>query len=720
MSLLIASTSAVLASDSDRDLSLHAKLGKASGKPIGTYRALIIGINDYRDRKIPDLKTAVNDAREIANVLKKDYGFKEVTLLLNKDANESRIIKELRRLISKSSENDSVLIYYAGHGDLDKATRDGWWIPYNATAQDPSTYIENTSIQKYVKAIPAQHILVVADSCFSGALFGEARALPPVIDDKFYASLFKEKSRWGMTSGNFTPVSDSGSKGHSIFAYQFLKTLKDNENPYLTPREIYQKIGPIIRNNSEQMPVTRPIRNTGDQGGEFIFIRTAALSSGASMADVAPELSIAPEFNPPFQEGNQGGVTKEIGDIFIESEPSGAMVYLDGVRKKRTPFELNDVPAGKHTIELKKGKIYSARLEIDLEPDDFVKRKVKLKRAKGNVKLSSEPTGTKIFLDGKDTGKTTPDVIHTEAGEHELKLEKKTGKGRVIHKSRIKVEPDRRVSLLITDFEEKSSEDMVFIAGGCFEMGNQFGEGSKDEKPVHEVCVDDFYMGEHEVTVGEFRDFVNETAYKTEAEKEDGCFYYTGSKWKKSKSKYWNNPGFSQTDRSPVTCMSWNDANHYTEWKSRQTGSSIRLPTEAEWEYAAREGGRRMKFAGFSNEGDLSKYANFCDSNCNFAWKTKNQNDGYKYTSPVKLYRPNNLGLYDMSGNVWEWVSDWYDKDYYRNSPRKNPIGPKSGEYRLLRGGSWYDAPVYVRAANRFGDGPDERDGSDGFRIAQD
>jgi len=249
------------------------ELEQASGKTIGTYRALIIGINDYKDNEIPDLKTAVNDARELAEILRKDYWFSDVTLLLDDQANSSRIHRSLRKLAAQSNKNDSVLIYYAGHGELDKLTKAGYWVPHDARAGDPATYLHNGIIQTYIKAIPARHVLLVADSCFSGTLFGEARALPPIIDDKFYATLFKEKSRWGMTSGNLTPVSDEGSGGHSIFAYQFLKTLKENEKPYLTPRDIYQKIGPIIRNNSEQMPITKPIKNTGDEGGEFVFIR---------------------------------------------------------------------------------------------------------------------------------------------------------------------------------------------------------------------------------------------------------------------------------------------------------------------------------------------------------------------------------------------------------------------------------------------------------------
>jgi len=286
--LLLSFTISLISEESQRGLQVRNKLEMDSGKTVGTYRALIIGINDYKDERIDDLDTPVNDARSIADILKGDYGFTDIKLLINSEASGSAIQRELRRLATQSSENDSVLIYYAGHGDRDRITKDGWWIPYNATAQDPFTYIDNTVIQKYVRAIPARHVLLVSDSCFSGTLFGQTRSLPPVISNKYYATLYKEKSRWGMTSGNLTPVTDIGTGGHSLFAYQFIKSLKENNNPYLTPREIYQKIAPIISNNSDQIPIAKPIKNTDDQGGEFIFIRTKPITTtpGSMTTDI--------------------------------------------------------------------------------------------------------------------------------------------------------------------------------------------------------------------------------------------------------------------------------------------------------------------------------------------------------------------------------------------------------------------------------------------------
>ena len=255
-----------------RGISVIRDLSHQSGR-LGAYRALIIGINDYQDPNIPDLETPVNDAQAMAKLLRDRYGF-QIELLLDRKATKEAIFRALRKLASSAKPDDSVLIYFAGHGDLDRFTNDGWWIPADAKSQDPLTYLDNFLVQKYANSTQALHVLIISDSCYSGTLFGQVRAMPPIINDKYYLNLYNEKSRWGMTSGNKTPVSDRGSGGHSVFAYQLLKELKQNEKPYISTQEIYTRIAPIISNNSDQTPICRPIRDTGDQGGEFIFVAT--------------------------------------------------------------------------------------------------------------------------------------------------------------------------------------------------------------------------------------------------------------------------------------------------------------------------------------------------------------------------------------------------------------------------------------------------------------
>jgi formylglycine-generating enzyme required for sulfatase activity len=221
--------------------------------------------------------------------------------------------------------------------------------------------------------------------------------------------------------------------------------------------------------------------------------------------------------------------------------------------------------------------------------------------------------------------------------------------------------------------------DWVLVKGGTFDMGCTSEQGDdcgNDEKPVHTVTVEDFHISKYEVTFAQYDAFCEATG--------------------RSKP---DDEGWGRGNR-PVINVSWEDANAFCEW------AGGRLPTEAEWEYAARSGGKDETYAGFSDESLIYQYANFCDVNCSKSWKDENQDDGYQYTAPVGSYKPNGLGLYDMSGNVWEWCADWYGSDYYQycadNNIRNNPKNTdKSSGRRVLRGGSWSYNRHFVRAASR-------------------
>ncbi len=218
--------------------------------------------------------------------------------------------------------------------------------------------------------------------------------------------------------------------------------------------------------------------------------------------------------------------------------------------------------------------------------------------------------------------------------------------------------------------------EMVLVKGGCFQMGGTSGEGYADERPVHEVCVDDFYIGKYEVTQSEWKSIMGTNPSK-----------------------------FKGNVNCPVENISHDDVRKFTHKLRQRTGKKYRLPTEAEWEYAARSGGKDELWAGTSDPFELEDYA----------WYEDNSEER---THPVGSKKPNGLSLYDMSGNVYEWVWDRYDAKYYERSPKNNPKGALGKEYRLLRGGSWDDTPVFIRAANRFRVGPIYRDSHFGFRLA--
>jgi formylglycine-generating enzyme required for sulfatase activity len=248
----------------------------------------------------------------------------------------------------------------------------------------------------------------------------------------------------------------------------------------------------------------------------------------------------------------------------------------------------------------------------------------------------------------------------------------------------------------------------------------------KHEHPQHRVRITrPFYLGTFEVTRGQFRRFVEDTAYKTDAEKgkEPGVLVdYRAQERSFDKNYSWRNIGFQQTDEHPVVAVSWNDAMAFCQWLSRKEGETYRLPTEAEWEYACRAGTTTRYYSGDDPE-TLATVANVADAALKakfpkFEFSMK-ASDGYVFTAPVGQFKPNAFGLYDMHGNAFEWCSDWFGKDYFGKSPTDDPTGPGTGEHRVMRGGAWNWTPIFTRSADRAGYWPNGRTDNIGFRVAR-
>jgi formylglycine-generating enzyme len=252
----------------------------------------------------------------------------------------------------------------------------------------------------------------------------------------------------------------------------------------------------------------------------------------------------------------------------------------------------------------------------------------------------------------------------------------------------------------------------VWVPGGCFMMGQTDSEKQylikdagqetydkyfKRELPRHEVCVDGFWMGKYEVTNRQYRK------------------YKSGHDSKSYKGVNLNG------DDQPVVEVSWEDAKAFIQWLNTRTGQRFALPTEAQWEYAARGGTQSFRFWG-DRADDACRYANVYDTTgkakFNFSWSHHNCNDGYAGTAPVGRFQPNAYGLHDMLGNVWEWCEDVFDEKAYSKQTRNNPVVTSGGTARVYRGGSWFNIPWLVRAAYRDWNTPISRYFSLGFRLA--
>jgi formylglycine-generating enzyme required for sulfatase activity len=253
----------------------------------------------------------------------------------------------------------------------------------------------------------------------------------------------------------------------------------------------------------------------------------------------------------------------------------------------------------------------------------------------------------------------------------------------------------------------KDGSVMIYVPGGEFLMGND--RGGENERPARKVHVNGYFIDKHEITVAQFRTFVESTKYVTEAERSGGADVWTEGTWVTKPDASWKNPYYDQDDTYPVTCVTWNDVSAYCAWAGK------RLPTEAEWEKASRGTDGRMYPWG------NGKWINADEEYLLNAGPGTQDDDDAEMAIDVGTYPggASPYGLLDMAGNVAEWCFDWYDAEYYRGAPARNPRGPGSGTFRIRRGGSWFSEPSRCRSSARIWSPPVDRNSITGFRCAR-
>ena len=365
------------------------------------------------------------------------------------------------------------------------------------------------------------------------------------------------------------------------------------------------------------------------------------------------------------------------GSCEINTSPMSAEIYIDGKHYGQTPNFINEILIGSHTLKLEKSGCATLTKTITIKENETLSINEKLQTGK-EITISTDQSGDKIYVDDNYIG-TSPITSNLSYGSHNIKAERN---GKEVSKT-ITVSQsggENNVKLAFSSNETITvngvSFTMIKVEGGTFQMGATSEQGDNaydDEYPVHSVTLSDYYIGETEVTQELWQAVM-------------------GSKPSKFKGS-----------QRPVERVSWKDCQEFITRLNQLTGKNFRLPTEAEWEYAARGGNNSQgyKYSGSNTIG-------------NVAWYDDNSNSR---THDVKTKTPNELGIYDMSGNVREWCQDWYNSNYYSNSPQTNPTGPSTGSHRVYRGGGWYYGAEDCRVSFRRSYDPDFGSSSLGLRL---
>ncbi|MDX2068375.1 MAG: SUMF1/EgtB/PvdO family nonheme iron enzyme [Haliscomenobacter sp.] len=638
----------------DRDLVRKDRQSSPAASPRGTNYLLAIAINDYQ--YCSKLNNAVRDAEAFIDLMTSRYNFENtnVTFIKDTEATKRRIEQEFFRLIKTVTTKDNLIVYFSGHGRHDDHFG-GNWVPVEAGTSDDDwpDYLSNDTIKSYLSKIKSFHTFLIADSCFSGSLFIDKSK------EKFTGDRRDtEPSRWGLTSGKKEIVSDGRPGTHSPFATALLDVLRKTDQPPGVMR-ICDLVLEKVAANSEQTPMGSPLRIPGHDGGQMVFyFREDEEAVWQALWNTTEGCN---EYLTKYPNGKYVVIAKGLisayyfGDAAEYEQMAWEQALTTNTIKAYTDF-YDKYPRSKYS-------------DLALDALDILEEKEEWDKV---TKTRQAPLLRYIQLNPQSP-------YLKEAQRLVYALRESVG-----------IKPDEQLvppSIILPKLIVP--EHMVLVEGGTFLMGE------KDE--AHQVTLRDFLMAKYPLTFDEYDAFCKAT----------GRDLPSGVRWGRGKR--------------PVINVSWYDATHYCNWRSQQEGlievyqinqqqvspnwqaNGYRLPTEAEWEYAAR-GGRQNQGFEYSGSNNVDEVA-WC-----------RDNSGSK-TQPVGQKKPNELGLYDMIGNVWEWCWDWYGES--QNHIRENPKGLDTGLYRVRRGGSYDVDPVFAGVSDRRDDTPDHYIDNLGFRLAR-
>ena len=776
VSLCLVATDELLSQRGMKTIKVRTKMGKEIELYKDSY-ALVVGNGTYTEGWNP-LRGALQDVADVAAALEKH----DFTVTLKKDLTKPEFEDAFEKFVTEGrSENNRLLFYYAGHGHTEKLANGddlGYLVMVDAPLPENNRIkhrksVDMESLVTQAKRIQARHVLFIFDSCFSGTILNADRNQEQPGSISYSV---RHPVRQFITAGS----ANEGVPDNSVFKQAFLNLIEGSArqpelDDYITGEELgfYLK-QQVPKYNKAQHPQYGKINDPSLDRGDFVFVlpkeedwtlpinefatmATLTVTSTPSGADIyvdnvrigktplmdykvdtgarhekqvtvrlvltgyiyrMAQLTLRGGQQTPWA-GRLEKFVSRTGTLTVTSIPSDASVYIDGDFIGLTPLRDYKVDTGAARekqveigLELSGHKNHVTKVTLkggqqtpwDVRLEKFISQTATLT-------VTSFPSSASVYIEGALIGATPLHDYEIDTG---VAREKRAEVGLELagyksHVAQLTLKGDQQTSWdvrleKILEIQKATvpsgfaPEGMVLIPAGDFQMGTNNGEF--DEKPVHTVYVDAFYMDVYEVTNAQYKDFVDANPHW--GKDHIPSRYHDGNYL-----KHWGRNSYG-SGNEPVVYVSWYAAMAYAEWADK------RLPTEAEWEKAARGGLSGKKYP----------WGNFLDSS----------KANYRAGSPdyVGEYLPNNYGLYDMAGNVWEWCLDVYDGDFYKISPRRNPIAGEASitqiisnftndkASRVMRGGAWDSSSrSALRVADRRRFKPMLTNNNSGFRCVR-
>lgn len=702
----------------DDGRNLVVKQNASGGKRI----ALVIGNGNYHYDNLPKLANPTHDAEDIAKALR-GFGFEVIE---KKDQSLEGMNDAITEFGRKIADSEAALFYFAGHGLQVKGQN--YIIPTNARIESESQVpYQSININQLLDEMDngkSRANIVMLDACRNNPISGKFRSgatrglAAPTSQPKGTVIVY------ATDPGN---VAADGSGRNGLFTAGLLTAFKGSD----------LSLGGVLVRASEEVERGSAQKQTPYINGPATLQKNFqfAPGQGAQIASLMP----APAPAQPARIKSREEIEQDGWESARDSANIDAIQeYLKQYPKGRFAGQAKILMATLKTAPVKPTEPIITPVREDGENDLWTEAQ------KGNSKddydayLAQHPKGKYIALARSRIKKLEDEAARQAQHEQEAAIQQAAQQeqsawdsangsaSEASYQGYLNSYPQGRYAILATARIAKLKKEvvqavangpkagqafrdcpgcpeMVVIPAGSFEMGSPSYEAGRfdNEGSVHRVNISAFAVGKTEITRGQFAEFVSETSYNTG----DKCWTIEGGKVEERSGRSWRDPSYRQDDSHPVVCVNWNDAKAYTEWLSRKTGKQYRLPTEAEWEYAARGNSNTARYWG-DNPDQACNYENVLEATAKVqvvpnAPSVHNCSDGYIYTAPVGSFKSNPFGLNDMLGNVQELVGDCANQSY--NNAPTDGSAQHGGDcvQHMVRGGSWVSMPRYLRSAYR-------------------